>query len=562
MSRNQSTVFVHAWTGDAGKGTDFARSCFPGAEIVSLSHRELRAAGWRGQLRAFAQLRGKAVIFYFRALCDIREPELLIWAHLLHGCSLTVLADEAGNSKFSTLKDCLRGFPKLLAAALADLVVFARSWLRFRTLGKLVRRPVPPRARRGELGRGELDLCYLYPYPLTRDFSGGATTHFCGFLGGLAENQAKCEVLSGCALPFALPFPVRQILQRGKRFLFSEALMLAYNWEFARQAQTLLHGRRPKAIYQRHGRFVIAGALLARALAVPLVLEYNGSEVWFADHWDPARFAPWLRMAEEISLWAAGTIVVVSDALKAELIARGVPAERILVNPNGVDPAEFDPRRGGRDAVRRKFGFEPQHVVAAFLGTFSYWHGVEVLEKAIRKLLSGPDAVAQRLRFVLIGTGPLYQESQAALSEYVAQGRVVFAGRIPHDEAPAYLNAADVLLSPHVPMPDGRPFIGSPTKLFEYMAMGKPIVASRLDQLEKVLRHNETALLVEPGNAEELAAAIRLAASNPELRERLGRRARLAAVEKHTWKMNAANVLSATGVCCAGATAAGCPARG
>lgn len=347
MSQNQSTVFVHAWTGDAGKGRDFARACFPGADIVSLSHRELREAGWRGQIRAFARLRGKAVVFYFRALSDVREPELLIWAHLLHGCGLTVLADEAGNAKFITLKDCLRGFPRLLVAAFADLFVFARSWLRFRRLAKLIRRRQPPRTTRDESDGDELDLCYLYPYPLTRDFSGGAITHFCGFLTGLAQNQATCEVLSGCALPFALPFPVRQIAQPRKRFVFSESLMLAYNWEFARRAQSMLNGRRPKAIYQRHGRFVIAGALLARALAVPFVLEYNGSEVWFADHWDPARFAPWLRMAEEISLWAAATIVVVSDALKAELIARGLPAERILVNPNGVDPASFDPRRGG-----------------------------------------------------------------------------------------------------------------------------------------------------------------------------------------------------------------------
>ena len=139
---------------------------------------------------------------------------------------------------------------------------------------------------------------------------------------------------------------------------------------------------------------------------------------------------------------------------------------------------------------------------------------------------------------------------QVALGEYQAQGQVVFAGRIPHDQAPAYLNAADVLLSPHLPMPDGRPFIGSPTKLFEYMAMAKAIVASRLDQLEKVLSHNETALLVEPGNAEELAAIL-LAASNPELRDRLGRNARLAAIEKHTWKMNAANILASTGLRCA-----------
>ena len=150
----------------------------------------------------------------------------------------------------------------------------------------------------------------------------------------------------------------------------------AQRLELPRRAGTAGHDLGQAVIYQRHGRFVIAGALLARALAVPLVLEYNGSEVWFADHWDPARFAPWLRMAEEISLWAASTIVVVSDALKSELIARGLPAERILVNPNGVDPASFDPLRGGRQTVRRQFGFEPDHVVAAFLGTFSSGTGL------------------------------------------------------------------------------------------------------------------------------------------------------------------------------------------
>jgi len=134
------------------------------------------------------------------------------------------------------------------------------------------------------------------------------------------------------------------------------------------------------------------------------------------------------------------------------------------------------------------------------------------------------------------------------LWEYEQRGCVVFAGRIAHEAVPDYLNAADVLLSPHVPMPDGRPFIGSPTKLFEYMAMGKAIVASRLDQLEKVLTHNETALLVEPGDAKQLAAAIRLAAGNAGLRDRLGRQARQAALRNHTWKANAAKVLGAAGL--------------
>jgi glycosyltransferase involved in cell wall biosynthesis len=75
------------------------------------------------------------------------------------------------------------------------------------------------------------------------------------------------------------------------------------------------------------------------------------------------------------------------------------------------------------------------------------------------------------------------------------------------------------------------------------MAMGKAIVASRLGQIGEVLVDNENALLVEPGNARELAAAILRLSGSRELRERLGAAARHAAIERHTWKQNAQRVI-------------------
>jgi glycosyltransferase involved in cell wall biosynthesis len=92
---------------------------------------------------------------------------------------------------------------------------------------------------------------------------------------------------------------------------------------------------------------------------------------------------------------------------------------------------------------------------------------------------------------------------------------------------------------------DGSQFFGSPTKLFEYMAMGKGIVASRLGQIGDVLVDEETALLVEPGDAGELAAAIVRFAQSQEMRQRFGANARQAAIEKHTWRHNAQRVLDA-----------------
>jgi glycosyltransferase involved in cell wall biosynthesis len=93
-------------------------------------------------------------------------------------------------------------------------------------------------------------------------------------------------------------------------------------------------------------------------------------------------------------------------------------------------------------------------------------------------------------------------------------------------------------------MPDGQPFFGSPTKIFEYMAMAKGIVASNLGQLSQVLKHEKSALLVEPGSVNELASAIALLARNPALRNQLGYNARESALAEHTWRKNAERVLA------------------
>jgi glycosyltransferase involved in cell wall biosynthesis len=214
------------------------------------------------------------------------------------------------------------------------------------------------------------------------------------------------------------------------------------------------------------------------------------------------------------------------------------------VNPNAVDPDYFYPG-GGDPELRRRLGVAPEEVLVMFVGTFGPWHGVEVLGQAIRNLLTQPNPSAEvpRLRFLLVGEGALSTKLRATLEREVFAGQVIFAGLVPHESIRDYLDASDILVSPHVPMPDGSDFFGSPTKLFEYMAMGKSIVASRLNQIGEVLRDRETALLVKPGDPNELAAAVMELARNPELRRRLGEGARQAAVATHSWKQNAARVL-------------------
>jgi glycosyltransferase involved in cell wall biosynthesis len=244
-----------------------------------------------------------------------------------------------------------------------------------------------------------------------------------------------------------------------------------------------------------------------------------------------------LERFERLNLDAAARIFVVAEVERRNLLRAGIADEKIVVNPNGVDTEEFRPDVGGV-AVRRELGVAADETLAGFVGTFGPWHGVLTLADAIALLPAD-----SRVRFLLIGAGRLRDEVQRIVCAAGKEQQVIFAGHVRHERVPALLDACDMLLSPHVPLEDGSEFFGSPTKLFEYMAMGKGIVASRLGQIGEVLEDQETALLTEPGNARELADAILWLARSRELREQLGVAARATAIAKHTWQQNAQRVL-------------------
>ena len=533
------TVYLHVWSGATREAEKFVAARYNDCRVVCLSHRELREMDWMERLRKFQRLRGQALVFFFESLEDLRELQLLAWSGIIHRCQETIIADACGRFEVFRRKDWPRMLPRLVLSAFADCFVLCASWILLRLL-RFLMKPQPLLQSASTKG---YHLAYLYPHPLDRSRIGGAMAHVRGFLSGLAAESARCVVLTARQLPYER-FPVDRIDAKRHFYLFRESLLLSFNVQFAVVAHKHLKDKAVEALYQRHGRFIFSGALLSCWLRVPLVVEYNGSEVWIAEHWDPSRFKSWLSMCERVSLSAASLIVVVSEELRDELVGRGIPASRVLVNPNAVDPELFSPGCGGK-ALRRSIGFRREDVVACFVGTFSYWHGVSILQEAILRLLKerDKDPLASRIRCLLVGVGPHHAEIQKALQPYEELGLVHFAGAVSHDGVPAYLDAADILLSPHVGMPDGRPFFGSPTKLFEYMAMGKAIVASDLDQLGRVLRHQETAWLVPPGEPVQLAAAILRLAAEPRLRDYLGQNARAVALARHTWRQNAARVL-------------------
>jgi glycosyltransferase involved in cell wall biosynthesis len=388
--------------------------------------------------------------------------------------------------------------------------------------------------------RSRLRVVYLRATPGPGTQAGGAASHIKGVVKALETLGAEVEVISNDQIAgldhaddrftMILPEP-----GGGSRALFD----IHNNLVFTRGAVPLIERAQPDFIYQRYARFSWAGVTAAVQTKRPLFLEFNGSEVWIAKNWDRVGSLDLLERYERLNLDAAARIFVVSDVDRRNLEARGVTPEKIIVNPNGVDVERFRPGIGGVEA-RRELGLKDDEIVAGFVGTFGPWHGVEKFAEAIKSI-----PAETPVRFLLVGSGSLRTEVEKQLEADVRTGRVIFTGSVAHDRVPALLDACDILVAPHVPLADGSEFFGSPTKIFEYMAMGKAIVASRLGQIGEVLTDQETALLVEPGNVPELAAAIVKFVESAELRTQFGASAREVAEREFTWKHNAQRVLDA-----------------
>ncbi len=292
------------------------------------------------------------------------------------------------------------------------------------------------------------------------------------------------------------------------------------------------HRQRPfDALYERYSLWSAAGVRLARRLGLPLVLEVNAPLLAEQRRYRELALDEAAAAIEAEVFGGADHILAVSQGVADYVIAHGARPERVQVLPNGVDAARFHPAVTPAALPEAEGRF-----VIGFAGSLKAWHGVEILLDAFRELtrrLAG-------LHLLLIGDGPL----RAWVDGYVAGAgvgdNVTCTGWVAHDAIPPLLARADVLSAPYPPLDD---FYFSPLKLFEYLALGKPVVASRIGQIEEVIEHGRDGLLVPPGDAWALAEALQRLCVDEPLRRRLGQGARVAA-RGYTWHRNAQRIVA------------------
>lgn len=398
--------------------------------------------------------------------------------------------------------------------------------------------------------------------------AGGSVGHIAGVVNGL-QHAGYRVTFASAEPPVMVDQEVKLLHVTPPRVFGAPYELNNYRFQasFAKVAGKVLFDQPYGVIYQRLSVANYLGVVLSRKYALPLIVEYNGSETWVARNWGRGNgFSRLAEMAEEVMLRHAHLVVTVSEVLRDELISRGVEPERIVTYPNCIDPKVFDPGRFSleeRTNLRARYGIAPHQRLIAFIGTFGQWHGVDVLAKAIARLCTDDFEWLKRnnCRFMLVGDGLKMNEVRRVINDAGAADICVITGLVPQNEAPLHLAAADLFLSPHVSNTDGSKFFGSPTKLFEYMAMDRGIYGSRLDQIGVVLSPSldvknlpgpdispqetsqEVAVLGEPGNVDDLIAGIRFLVERPEWAERLAENARKKALSEYTWQRHVLAIL-------------------
>jgi len=310
-----------------------------------------------------------------------------------------------------------------------------------------------------------------------------------------------------------------------------ELLELAYGGVAFLRLWRVYRAERPDVLYERYNLYLLAGTWLKRLTGLPMMPEINAPLVLERSQFSGLtnrRLASWV---ERITWRSADHVLPVTNVLAEIVRDAGVPSENVTVIQNGVG-AEFLSDHIDGEAVRRRFGCS-DGVILGFAGFVREWHG---LERVIEIIADSDPAL--NLYFLIVGDGPAIDELRRLTTQLGLERRVIFAGLVPRDKIIEYVAAFDVALQPQV-----VPY-ASPLKLFEYMALGRAIVAPATPNILEVLTDHD-AVLFDPADPLAFRRAIDQLCGDANLRLRLGKAARAAVGRQGlTWASNARRIVT------------------
>lgn len=238
--------------------------------------------------------------------------------------------------------------------------------------------------------------------------------------------------------------------------------------------------------------------------------------------WEPLR--PLAVALEKRTLRQADAVVVINDKLKELVLRMGAPTERTYVQKAGIDFAKFVPTIPGEE-MRGRHGLKKEDIILFFMGWLYHFSGLKEVARQLAKLEN------HNIKFLIVGEGDAYEDLQRIREQCNLSDRLILAGKKPYSEIPSYIAAADICLLPAYP---DEPIMQDivPIKMYEYMAMRKPVIATKLPGVMKEFGQDSGVIYVDKPE-DVIAKALEIAQSTNKVEE-LGQKARRFA-EKRSW---------------------------
>jgi PEP-CTERM/exosortase A-associated glycosyltransferase len=244
---------------------------------------------------------------------------------------------------------------------------------------------------------------------------------------------------------------------------------------------------------------------VGRRLGIPVVYEVRAFwEDAATDHGTAREGGPRYRLTRAVETYAlrrADAVTTICEGLRAEIVARGIPRDKVTVIPNAVDIEKFTLVSEPDNRLRQRLGLSGC-VVLGFIGSFYAYEGLALLLEALPRIL----AVDPRARILLVGGGPQEANLRDLGATLGLGDKVMFAGRVPHNEVQRYYDLVDVLVYPRLSMRLTE--LVTPLKPLEAMAQGRMLVASDVGGHRELIEDGRTGVLFKAGDAGALAAKV------------------------------------------------------
>ena len=252
-----------------------------------------------------------------------------------------------------------------------------------------------------------------------------------------------------------------------------------------------------------------AGAIAGLGSGVPFVLEVVGPRY------------------SKVSMSGAKRILAYTRTMLDD-----IQDERVAIVESGVDSHIFTPDPKGGDSVRSSLGVGEGEALIGYVGTFQTWHGLGSLLEALKMLVP-----TVPLKLLLVG--PYFGDVEEEARSMGILSHCIFTGPVRYEDVPNFVNACQVMVAPYDPSGSrlrSLRGIGSPLKVFEYMACGKPVITTDIEPTNRLPGVREAAVLVPPGDSRAISNAIESILADPARAANMGFAGRTLVEDRYSWR--------------------------